>query len=187
MHIHSNETDDTLMARLAGDHLEAAAVLFRRYNAGLFNFFLRMGFARDAAEDMVQTVFERLIKYRHTYRADMPFRAWLYQIARNVRADERARNTRFAGDSTLLENLETTWMELPVQQALEAQETLVQLEKAMRYLPEDQLEILLLTRYQRLKYVEVGALLNCSEAAVKVRVYRALQQLRDIFFKLEAL
>lgn len=186
MHTQSNETDDLLMARLASDHLDAAAVLFRRYNTGLFNFFLRMGFARDTAEDLVQTVFERLIRYRHTYRAGMPFRAWLYQIARNVRTDHRGQNFRFAGEDVSVLTDRPEWVELSLQQVMEAQETLSQLEKAMQHLPEDQLEILLLTRYQRLKYAEVGALLNCSEAAVKVRVFRALQQLRAIFFKLEA-
>jgi DNA-directed RNA polymerase specialized sigma24 family protein len=54
-------------------------------------------------------------------------------------------------------------------------------------LPPEQLEILLLTRYQKMKYAEVGELIGCSEGAVKLKVFRALQQLRSLYFKLEQL
>ena len=74
------------MRALADGELDAAAVLFRRYQVPLFNFFLRLGFAREMSEDLTQTVFERVIKYRESYREGMSFRTWVYQIARNVKA-----------------------------------------------------------------------------------------------------
>ena len=49
---------------------------------------------------------------------------------------------------------------------------LVMMEKAMQQLPPEQLEILLLTRYQKMKYAEVGELIGCSEGAVKLKVFR---------------
>lgn len=185
MHTTSNKTDEALMARLAAGDLDAATALFRRHNVGLFNFFLRMGHARDVGEDLVQTVFERIIKYRQSFRGELAFRAWMYQIARNVQADYYRQRPRFVPDDfTLLEDLGDL-SEPPVSQGLERENQLVQLEKSLERLPDDQREILLLTRYQRLKYIEVGAILGCSEGAVKQKVLRALQQLRIIFFKLE--
>ena len=76
--------------------------------------------------------------------------------------------------------------ELP-EMGLGREENLAMMEKAMQQLPPEQLEILLLTRYQKMKYAEVGELIGCSEGAVKLKVFRALQQLRSLYFKLEQL
>jgi hypothetical protein len=52
-------------------------------------------------------------------------------------------------------------------------------------LPEDKREILVLSRFQELKYDEIARLLGCETGAVKVRVHRALQQLREVYLALE--
>jgi len=52
-------------------------------------------------------------------------------------------------------------------------------------LPEDKREILVLSRFQELKYEEIARLLGCETGAVKVRVHRALQQLREVYLALE--
>ena len=49
-------------------------------------------------------------------------------------------------------------------------------------LPEDKRELLLLSRYQGLKYEEIARLLRCEVGTVKVRVHRALQELRERFY-----
>jgi RNA polymerase sigma factor (sigma-70 family) len=172
------------MGTVANGGLDAATILFRRYQKPLFNFFLRLGFERQSSEDMVQSVFERVLKYRQTYREEMPFRAWLYQIARNVKADAHAKQKHWD-----TEPLDTVRLDVLEQYSIEQQmaetETLAHLERSMAKLPGDQLEILLLTRHQKLKYAEVAHLLGCSEGTVKVKVFRALQQLRTLFFTLE--
>ena len=61
--------------------------LFERYHARLFEFLSRMTGNRVAAEDLVQDVFVRILKYRATYRDDGRFETWLFRIARNARAD----------------------------------------------------------------------------------------------------
>jgi RNA polymerase sigma factor (sigma-70 family) len=185
MNTASNKTDESLMSQLAQGELDAAAVLFRRYKVRLFNFFLRSGFARESAEDLVQTVFERIIKYRLSYRPEMAFRAWLYQIARHAQTDFKKRRLRLVEDDFSDAPLLNGYCENAVHQAIEQEEDFIQLEKALNRLPEEQREVLLLTRYEGLKYAETGALLGCSEGAVKLKVFRALQQLRSIFFKME--
>lgn len=182
----SNLNDEELMGQLAADKLDAVAVLFQRYRVSLFNFFLRQGLAREASEDLVQSIFERVIKYRQSYRRGMAFRAWLYQIARNVQADfQRQGSNKVKEDISKYENhLELSENGL-MGLGFEREENLAQMEKAMQQLPKDQLEILLMTRYQRMKYMEVAELLGCTEGAVKLKVFRALQQLRSLYFKLQ--
>src|SRR5918999_1882703 len=62
-------------------------VLFERYHGPVFDFLSRMTGDRLAAEDMVQDVFMRILKYRGTFRDEGSFETWLYRIARNARAD----------------------------------------------------------------------------------------------------
>ncbi len=60
------------------------------------------------------------------------------------------------------------------------------LSMAMERLPEDKREILVLSKYEERKYKEIGEILGCSEGAVKVKVFRALQDLKLIYQQLEA-
>src|SRR5688500_20231791 len=62
-------------------------VLFERYHGPVFDFLSRMTGDRLAAEDMVQDVFIRILKYRGTFRDEGSFETWLFRIARNARAD----------------------------------------------------------------------------------------------------
>ena len=67
--------------------LDKLGVLFDRHHKLLFNFFLRLTSSREASEDLVQEVFFRMLKYRHSYRGSSQFSFWMFQIARNARID----------------------------------------------------------------------------------------------------
>src|SRR5947199_10008595 len=62
-------------------------VLFERYHQPLFDFLSRTTGDRAAAEDLVQDVFVRVLKYRATYRDDSCFETWVFSIARHARTD----------------------------------------------------------------------------------------------------
>ena len=57
------------------------------------------------------------------------------------------------------------------------------LDEALAQLAPDQREVLVLSRYQGLKYQEIARIRESSVAAVKVQVFRALRQLRTLYFK----
>src|ERR1035441_753756 len=63
-------------------------VLFDRHYTGILRYFQYLTSNRTQSEDLAQDVFFRILKYRHTYQPDGNFRAWLYQIARNVYAGQ---------------------------------------------------------------------------------------------------
>ncbi len=66
----------------------------------------------------------------------------------------------------------------------ERQEELKDLDRAMQLLNDDHREILYLARYEKLSYEEIGKVLGCTANNVKIKVYRALEQLRIQFHKL---
>jgi RNA polymerase sigma-70 factor (ECF subfamily) len=63
------------------------------------------------------------------------------------------------------------------------QDQFQRLDLAMEALDADEREVLVLSRYQGLKYEEIARIRDSSVGAVKVQVYRAIKQLRALYFK----
>jgi len=154
-------------------------VLFDRYHAPLFNFYCKSTGDRAASEDLVQEVFYRILKYRHTYRPGTPFRTWLYHIARNARLDRHKKQAA----QEKLEALTPVPDQPPA--ALERKQEAALLHRALLRLPDEKREVLILSRFQELSYQEIAQLLQCEVGAVKVRVFRALRDLGDMLRQLE--
>src|SRR5438105_8087975 len=76
------------MAEVSAGQVTRLAVLFERYHRALFRYFLSMNGHREQAEDLVQEVFFRMLRYRSSYDPAQSFTAWMYQIARNAGVDQ---------------------------------------------------------------------------------------------------
>ncbi|MFK7932892.1 MAG: RNA polymerase sigma factor [Saprospiraceae bacterium] len=182
MQLEHHATDEELMQRIKAGQLRQATQLFARYQQPLLGYFLNLTYQRAESEDLVQNTFERLIRYRQSYQPNQAFRAWIFQIARNVRNDfykkqQRQRTEDITDWSAIL----TDDAELNGQQ----RETQIQLRQAMQQLIPEQRELLILTRFQKMPYAEVAEVFDTSENAIKGRVMRAIQQLRKQYFLLE--
>jgi RNA polymerase sigma factor (sigma-70 family) len=173
-------TDEDLMLQVRDGAGETLGVLFDRYQAPLFNFYAKLTGDRGLSEDLVQEVFLRILRYRQSYKPGTPFRAWIYQIARNARVDH-FRKTR--KETELDPDMPAP--KPKVDPAQQEQETEL-LQRALQQMPEEKKEILILARFQELKYDEIARLIGCEVATVRVRVHRALQELRQIFRQLES-
>jgi RNA polymerase sigma factor (sigma-70 family) len=172
-------SDEELMLQVREGIGEMLGVLFDRYQQPLFRFFVRLTGDRSLSEDLVQEVFYRILRYRHTYKPGSAFRAWMYQVARNARQDGLHRQR---GETPLEESLQPAIV--PRDSVADEQESLL-LRRALLALPEEKREVLLLSRFQELSYEEIGKLLGCDVGAVKVRVFRALQSLKEIAGQLQ--
>ncbi|HXV59449.1 MAG TPA: RNA polymerase sigma factor [Vicinamibacteria bacterium] len=176
----NGRSDDDIMLSVTTDVSELR-LLFERHHRALFGFFFRVSGNRTASEDLVQDVFFRILKYRHTYRAGIPFTRWMYRIAINARRDQMRKHQ-------CQEVLDGLAHDPPgpgpiPDEELSKQQELVRLRESLLRLAEPKREVLVLSRYQNLKYDEIGAILGVSPGTVKVRVYRALQELRELFFE----
>jgi RNA polymerase sigma-70 factor (ECF subfamily) len=154
-------------------------ILFERHHARLYQFCLRMTGSAALAEDLVQDVFTRMLRYSRTFRADSSFLPWAYRLARNATNDHFRKHRH---EPPAPEEAPQQADESPgVQHRLEEAETSALLRRALLELPEDKREVLVLSRFHSLKYQEIAELLECSEGAVKVRVHRAVKQLRETY------
>src|SRR3954451_1747017 len=93
--------DEQIMREVRAGNVAKLETLFDRHHRALFRYLLRLTSDRAASEDMVQDVFFRILKYRHTYQPETSFRAWMYQVGRNVWLYYTSRRK---GEVTLPEN-----------------------------------------------------------------------------------
>ena len=174
-------TDEKIMLLVKEGHLSELKVLFDRYQVHLYNFFLRLTGDRAASQDLTQNLFYRVIRYRESYQpAHGSFRSWVYRMARNAHFDfckQRARTPGRFSDPEAVEE------QLTDHHAGYTQDEFQRLDRAMEGLDPEQREVLVLSRYQGLKYEEIARIRDSSVAAVKVQVYRAIKQLRVLYFK----
>lgn len=177
-------TDNALMNKVKEGDLDKLGLLFERYKKPLFGFFYGLNRDGELSEDLVQNVFFRILKYRYLFRGEGDFRTWMFHIARNVNNDHFRKNKLNAKDS-----LETWQDRLGSDEnrstEIQQDEEMQILSMAMDRLPEDKREILLLSKFQDKKYKEIGEIIGCTEGAVKVKVFRALQELKEVYKKLE--
>jgi RNA polymerase sigma-70 factor (ECF subfamily) len=157
-------------------------LLFDRHHRALYHYFLHLTSNRAAAEDLVQEVFFRILKYRSTYQTETSFRAWMFQVGRNVHLDYMGRHK---GEVPMPDDVwEYRSPEAPPDRDVEKKEEAELVRRALAAMPRDKREVLIMSRFLGLKYEEIASALNCEVGAVKVRVYRALRELSDRFFAL---
>ena len=154
--------------------------IYQHRHRPLFRFFFRLTGRQATAEDLVHEVFLRMIRYRHTYQAGAEFEAWMYRIARNVLVDQskKHRLETPAGDGEL--EAVASAHPSPFDAALKQQD-LALLYRALRELPEDKRELLVLSRFQGLSYEQIGRITGCETGTVKVRVFRVMKEVGRIF------
>lgn len=127
--------------------LDALGALFERHHRPLFGFPAKLTGDRTAAEDITQTVFQRMLKYRHTYCADDSFTAWMYHLARRCAADHfrRAKAAPQTTDPTALNDRADNSPHAGQQAATHDDHALLQ--QALAQLDRDDREVLLLSRF----------------------------------------
>ncbi len=170
------------MQRVKEGNLQELATLFERYHVRLFNFFLKLTGDRNLSQDLTQNLFYRILKYRSSFKEGNSFKSWIYQMARNIHYDycreHQKQNEHFTGVGSHSEE---------VSDATDAfsQEDFDRLDTALSKLESGQREIIILSRYQGLKYEEISKITDLSVPAIKVQVHRAIKQLRALYFKLQ--
>ncbi|MEM8846448.1 MAG: RNA polymerase sigma factor [Bacteroidota bacterium] len=178
-------TDNALMLKVKKGDLDKLGLLYERHKKKLFGFFYNLGNNPSVSEDLVQNVFVRMLQYKNSFSGDGAFAAWMFRMARNVNYDyhKKTMKTEFSGNSFNIEIKDPMNDEL--NEEMEAEGNNALLRRAMAKLSEEKRQLLVLTKYKGLKFSELAEVIGCSEGAAKVRVHRALKELRSIFLELE--
>jgi RNA polymerase sigma-70 factor (ECF subfamily) len=183
--------DYTLLERTAAGDFDAFDILFARHRQAVFGFTLRMlGGDVAMAEDLTQECFLRLWRSRESYRrGPAAVRTYLFTIVRNLCLDERKRKrvrvTPASGTACDAASDATThdWeRRLPgpsePERSVLVRELGAMLEDAIRRLPEDLREVVLLREIEALSYDEIARVTGCPLGTVKSRLNVARSRLR---------
>jgi len=173
----SGRTDADLVAEASGGDIEAFAELSRRYRNAYTRFAVRMVGDRDDAEDALQSAFIRAYRALEQCREPERFGAWLYQIVVNecrTFVARRARRERKVMRDELRLNAAS------VGPAVDAQDTIEDVQYALAQLDVDQREAFILKHVELLSYEEIAEITGTGVSALKMRVKRACARLREL-------
>lgn len=173
------ELDDRELVALAKEDAEAFGELYARYVKKMYSYtFYRTGNSQDA-EDLTAKVFSRAYAHIGNFvERGVPVQAWLYRIAHNLVANwhrDQSRRKIIALDDYVARSLQS---EAPERLA-EDQEERDQLLAAVRRLPEDRQQLLLLKFIEQLSNAEIGEIMGRTEGAIKSLYHRTLLALRE--------
>ena len=170
--------DMELVARVVEDP-SAFGELYERYVTKIYNYvYYRTGNHHDA-EDLTGRVFYRALMHIDRFvDRGVPFSAWLYRIAHNLVANwhrDHARRQEYS-----LEDLPLTSPARDTPEATtEANEERLRLLQAIRSLPPERQELLILKFVEHLSNADIGQIMGRSEGAIKSLYHRTLLSLRD--------
>lgn len=177
------QTDDNESALIeqAKTDKDAFGQLYERYYDRIYNYvYYRTGNAADA-EDLTAKIFMRAMKHIGRYEdKGVPFSAWLYRIAHNLVANWHRDNSRrqiISIDDIVHWRVTEDSPEFATQ-LMEDKDALL---AAIRRLPADRQELLILKFVERLPNAEIGEIMGRSEGAVKSLYHRTLLALREDF------
>lgn len=166
-------TNEELMTAVARGDLDMLKILFERHHVHVFNFIYKMCGDKMLSEDLAQEVFYKLMKYRASYN-NGNFVSWLFTIARN------GLNTHFRRSKENHEDLSSVEFKLIAKQE-ENREEYSQLQMALAKLSTSDRELIVLNRFQEIRYNEIAEIVGSTPGAVKTKVNRALQKLKAIY------
>ena len=173
-------SDSEVMMRVKDGQIDQMGILFERHHERLLSYLMRMTASRASAEDLVQEVFVRMLRYRESFRGNEGgFLPWMYRLARNACTDHLRKVTR-RGETQAPEQ-EPLGDDPSVAEQVEKRESVDMLRRALMRLAPEKREVLILNRFDFKKFDEIAEIVGCPVGTAKVRAHRALRELRQIY------
>ena len=170
-----NRSDNILRAALGRNDPAAVELMWDRYAKDLLTFLQALLCSRHDAEDVLQTVFVRIVHKRHRLAGARCLDAYVYRIARNeaysyIRKRKRDKNTQ---------ELPETWLEV-TESNRESSELAEQLQAALAQLPQQQREVIVMKIYRKKTFLEISGLLGLSRNTVASRYRYGIEKLQNL-------
>ena len=175
-------SDEALVARLRSGQASAGQELVQRHSRGLLRYLQRLIGNDELAEELHQqtwlSVLDHLDRFDPTASGG-GFKAWVYRIATNKANDYwRFRSRERTAKDGLRLVLEQEGPDASA--SLQVSEQAEKLRAAIRRLPENQRQVLLLRYYSGLKFVEIAQTLGCPLNTALGRMHKAMLKLKQL-------
>lgn len=185
--IEADALDRADMEKLQAGHGAALNDLMERHATPILHFLCRMTGNEDDANDLAQETFVRIFKSRDRYRIEQKFSTWLYAIAANLARNHfrwRSRHPNVSLEAESTEAEQSLGSTLPANSAAPNDEVLANeraeaVRSAVKKLPEDLRESIVLCEWEERSVAEAATILETTPKAVESRLYRGRQMLRE--------
>jgi len=165
------------MEKVKSGNIDYMTEIFNRYNNQILNYFFQLSRNLEDSQDLTQTVFLRLLKYRTSFNQSQSFKSWIYRVSKNVLNNYYQSNKVKSDNSEILNQLPDT--------SLSDGENDIKLYHSISMLSGEYKELIVLSKFQGLKYKEIADMFSTTEASIKNKIFRALDKLREIYFETE--
>ena len=182
-----SDTDLMLLVKNGDD--QAFSELVIRYEKRIINFFYRLIFDYQKSEDLTQELFLKLYRYRRKYADTASFQTFIFRIARNLWIDYLRKHKNKFNETSLnssdvsiresgmsLRNNRTFADPSVIMERRDLQKLVI---AAVQSLTQEEQMILTLSIREKMKYKEIGRILNVPEGTVKSKVFYAYRRLRN--------
>lgn len=172
-------TDANAVKRAVNGDTEAFSYIYEKNVTRIYNYiYYRIGFEADA-EDLTARVFHRAFGHIEKYQEKgVPFTAWLYRIAHNLTANWY-RDMQRRKEISLEDQLDLPHLGEPPERQVEWTQEKELLMKAIRRLPPDRQQLILLKYLEDLTNGEIAVIMGRTEGAIKSLYHRSLVSLRE--------
>ncbi|HJR64180.1 MAG TPA: sigma-70 family RNA polymerase sigma factor [Gemmatimonadaceae bacterium] len=193
----ANLPDADVVALVKQGREEAFRELIRRYERPVFSLIYRMVRDREAAEDLGQETFIKVLNHIDRYRPEFKLSSWLFKIANNITIDylrKRQLNTvSIDGSPHAVSAAEAEATSFDVEargetalEELESRELGTAIERAIARLRPEYRACILLRHVEGRSYEEIAATLDLPLGTVKTYIHRARHELRGALGHLRA-
>lgn len=133
----------------------------------------------QTAEDLTQETFLRAFRYRSSYNPDFSLKSWLLKIAHNLYRDWLKKNSlRFSIEDpeSIPKEISAPAFEERLMERIPDREVL----RALKSLPDEFREVVLLRDVEEMSYQEIAEVVNCPLGTVMSRLHRGRNQLGEM-------
>lgn len=171
-------SDEQLIEWVANGDASCLGTLFERYHQGVYRYCRQIAKDNALAEDIVQEVFIKILRKAGSFRNEGTFKAWLFNITRNVSLDH-LRKVKRQGYTEPFEDSTADGLvdHRSAEQAASGAEDISLLTRALARLPTAAQEVIWLGRFEFSSFEELAQALGCKTGTARVRMHRAMQLL----------
>ena len=179
-----NYSDEEIVKKVLAGEKQLFGELVDRYQRPIYNLMLRYAQNRDEAADLTQDAFLRTYERLWSFRTNKVLFPWMYSLAVNLAKDWNRKNIRQKAKAHILQH-ETAEKQHNEDEktGIETRQELEQVQCALMELSTQTREILILRYRHGYPVNDVASSFSLSKSAVKMRIKRGLEQLRNILLE----
>lgn len=176
--------DEMSLIEIAKKDPRQFAPLYKKYHEAIFRYIYKRVDDEEAAYDITSCVFVKALASLPKYEfRGVPFSSWLFRIAKSELyqsfRDKKAQRTVSLDSVTIVQFIDELNEDF-------SEEQRITLLNSLKLLKDHQLQLIEMRFFEKRSFKEIGEIVGLTENNAKVKTFRALVKLKEIFSKTKA-